>query len=481
MYDAYPFDPRSGVWTTPALPPPARRLGDRQTCVFPLSRRLAGEWSFLPSPLAGVPSPFAADQDFDFSDALPWQDVLAPACLAMQGFDLENNREYYYRTRVDLPAGCAGKRLLIRFEGVYSNARVWVNGRFLRSHAGGFTPFDCDISDFGDLPFVTLVVGVADLEGDTPGIWNPHGRMQGDPSWASYYAHFNIGGILRPVSLLVLEPCHIAAVIPETVLEKGACRFRLGVTVAVPESGAPKDLVLEQELTDPHGRVVLQNRLAVEERFRLPLRREPARTMDPAPDWCARRPESHAADLRRAGGDPGASVPDKDLYGLGLSQIVPDALLWTAESPFLYTLRLRLTAGGRLLEEVEQAVGLREILYGGAKATAPNRLYVNGKEVKLRGACRHDVSARFGRSMTPEEERREVQAYKRCNLNFVRTSHYPPSEHFLSLCDRYGLYVEVENAACFKGANGVEIHCPPSSLWTQWPRPWPRTGRTPAF
>lgn len=138
--------------------------------------------------------------------------------------------------------------------------------------------------------------------------------------------------------------------------------------------------------------------------------------------------------------------------------------LWDAEHPNLYTLRLILSKDGERIETIEREVGLREICYGVANGTDKNKVYINGKEIKLRGVCRHDVSADKGRCITDEEAFEELSAYKRNNVNFVRTSHHPVSEHFLALCDRLGIYVEQENSACFKGANDVEIQNPPEEF-----------------
>ena len=76
-------------------------------------------------------------------------------------------------------------------------------------------------------------------------------------------------------------------------------------------------------------------------------------------------------------------------------------------------------------------------------------MLVNGMPVKLRGACRHDIHPTLGRTTTAELDSLDVILFKRSNMNFVRTSHYPPTERFLEYCDRYSIYVESETAVCF--------------------------------
>ena len=77
-------------------------------------------------------------------------------------------------------------------------------------------------------------------------------------------------------------------------------------------------------------------------------------------------------------------------------------------------------------------------------------MFVNGYPVKLRGACRHDMHPTLGRTTTAELDSLDAILFKEANMNFVRTSHYPPTERFLDYCDRYGIYVECETAVCFQ-------------------------------
>jgi beta-galactosidase/beta-glucuronidase len=78
-----------------------------------------------------------------------------------------------------------------------------------------------------------------------------------------------------------------------------------------------------------------------------------------------------------------------------------------------------------------------------------DRLPVNAQPVKLRGACRHDIHPALGRITTTEPDSLDAALFKEANMNFVRTSHYPPAERFVEYCDRLGIYVECETAVCF--------------------------------
>ncbi|MEE9463765.1 MAG: glycoside hydrolase family 2 TIM barrel-domain containing protein, partial [Bacteroidales bacterium] len=126
-----------------------------------------------------------------------------------------------------------------------------------------------------------------------------------------------------------------------------------------------------------------------------------------------------------------------------ISLDLEDPLKWDAEHPNLYTLVTYLSDGDETVLSRTDKVGFREVQVEG------NRLLVNGRPVKLRGADRHDIHPVLGRMTTPELDREDVLLAKEANMNFIRTSHYPPSESFLRYCDEYGLYVEDETAICF--------------------------------
>lgn len=109
--------------------------------------------------------------------------------------------------------------------------------------------------------------------------------------------------------------------------------------------------------------------------------------------------------------------------------------LWTAETPSLYRLRLTVSVAGKSVQTVEQRIGLREV------SIADGRLLLNGRPIKLRGVNHHDLDPTHGRAITREQLRTDLELMKKGNVNFVRTSHYPPSPALLELCDELGLYV----------------------------------------
>lgn len=141
-----------------------------------------------------------------------------------------------------------------------------------------------------------------------------------------------------------------------------------------------------------------------------------------------------------------------------LSYNISRPMKWDAEHPNLYTATIDLTdADGTPLATIKKHIGFRSI------EIRKDRTLVNGRQVKLRGACRHDVDPRRGRSTDRATDSIDALLFKQANMNFVRTSHYPPSEDFIEFCDRMGIYVECETAACFVDTHRQKNYAPGAS------------------
>jgi len=206
---------------------------------------------------------------------------------------------------------------------------------------------------------------------------------------------FSMGGILRSVALYVLPENYFTFVYARTTFDHQYRHANLGLSYSL--NAADENIVITADLYDPMGLHI---------------------------------------------------VEEKVLSVFGSDDIkVENPLKWDSEHPWLYTLKLKVAqiieGYTCFIEETELKIGFRQIDRLG------NRLLVNGQEVKLRGACRHEVSALDGRCLTPEMIREDIALFKEANCNYIRTSHYPPSEYFLDLCDEYGIYVENELPLAF--------------------------------
>lgn len=404
----------SNIWETPFIPKAAVKVAGVKKPEISLNDPSgSGAWRFLYeipdyTMEGGVPAPEASVQDYDFTawNDKNWQNIKVPGEPAMQGFDISTNQEYYYQREITIPQDFTGNRILVRFDGVYCNARVWINGTYIRTHIGGFTTWDCDITEYA-LPghTVTMTVGVADLFSSEKGIWNPEGKSVNNPANATQYAHHNIGGINRDVSLLALPFDCIMRTYVETEFDESFIDAELHITAQLAMVSQAASLyieLLDGERREADATLEIENigTMSAAKRITIPV-----------------------------------AAPKK----------------WDAEHPNLYTLRETLLINGKEIQVNEERIGFREIHYGGRDGSDVNKIYVNGKEVKLRGTCRHDVSVESGRSVTREECYAEIRAYKNANINHIRTSHYPGSEDLLDACDELGMYVEQETAVCFQG------------------------------
>jgi glycosyl hydrolase, family 2 len=108
---------------------------------------------------------------------------------------------------------------------------------------------------------------------------------------------------------------------------------------------------------------------------------------------------------------------------------------WSAETPFLYCLRLKLKKDNQIFDTAELTVGFRKI------EIIDGNFTVNGKAVLLNGVNMHDFSPAGGSTVDRAVIEQDIILMKRHNINAVRCSHYPKADYFYDLCDTYGLYV----------------------------------------
>ena len=110
--------------------------------------------------------------------------------------------------------------------------------------------------------------------------------------------------------------------------------------------------------------------------------------------------------------------------------------LWSAETPYLYTLEIKVRdKSGRITQKARANVGFRDVEIRGTA------LYVNGKPVLIKGVNHHEMNPYRGYCLTREDMLEDIRQLKLLNINAVRTSHYPKDPYWYELCDHYGIYV----------------------------------------
>jgi beta-galactosidase len=345
---------------------------------------LSGAWSFHPAPPKGF-------EKLTERNAKGFKPIEVPGDWSMQGFAVKPWSAAGYLRTVTIPADWKGARILLRSDGAQSLATFWVNGKLAGTHEGGFTAFELDITELCR-PGAANTIAAAVQNESTADIL----------ASGTQYASYQFGGLTRKVALIAVPALHIADVDVVTDVAEDGRQAAFKVEVAVEEalfgaaSGGLDDGSVSLALSDPDGRVV--------HRRTRPFSR-------PGPDG---------------------------LVLIPFEGTIESAALWDGEHPYLHTLAIELSAGGRTLETVVRRVGLRKVEVAG------RRLFVNGRPVKLRGVNRHEVHPLRGRSLTPGLWRRDAELYRAANVNYIRTSHYPPAEEFLDACDELGLFVECE-------------------------------------
>lgn len=118
-------------------------------------------------------------------------------------------------------------------------------------------------------------------------------------------------------------------------------------------------------------------------------------------------------------------------------EIIGEKRLWTAETPNLCILRLKLLdRRGRVLHQVDTRFGYRSL-----QVRPGDGFYLNGQKLQVRGVNRHSFRAETGRTLSPRLNKEDVRLIKSMNMNAVRLAHYPADKDFLDACDSLGLYV----------------------------------------
>ena len=298
---------------------------------------------------------------------------------------------------------------MLKFQGINGFATVYVDGKQVAYHENGFITWNVDITEeVCGKQTLSLAIDV-DEESDI----------------VSAYSH---GGMLHSSWLYVLPEAYVNALYLSPLFDEDmeTCSLRVDIDLAnMPES------------IDGKGKIRSAEMAAGKEKGRLA-------------SAAVYKAEFALYDPNGIKTKEKSLVLDNKIKGYYTDQLyVANPVLWDAEHPRLYRFELILykldsiSGTWEPLEQINKKVGLRKLERKG------NRLFVNHNEVKLRGVCRHEISPRNGRALTNELIEQDVALFKEANCNYIRTSHYPPSEYFLDQCDEHGIYVEDELALAF--------------------------------
>jgi len=350
--------------------------------IFRKQISLNGEWQFqLDHQQVGEKERWFDPQ----TDVSSWLYVCVPSNWDNYNYGLKGYEGTCWYRREFRMKETKGQKVRLCFDGVNHGAKVWLNGIYIGSHEGPYTPFEFDISDKLKAKNI-LVVRVENLQ-------IAHRVPEGSGGW------WNYGGIYRNVWLEISNSTYIQDLfIKAKPLEDGKGRVEAMVKID-PGDIDPRRLKLNFVLYDPDGKIVLDSRQDSALQGKLPTSGT----------------ERH------------------------FSFDVKNARLWDTENPNLYELSLYLDAEGRTVDAIEEHFGIREI------AIKEGKLTLNGKPIFIKGVNRHEEYPNNGK-VDPgnmlESDLRMIKYELGCN--FIRTSHYPNERRFYELTDKMGLLVETE-------------------------------------
>ena len=326
----------------------------------------------------------------------------------------ERNPTGVYRRTFTVPAGWRGQEVFLRFGAVGSAFYVWVNGRLVGYSQGSMEPAEFRITDYLlQRPAGKQTANHLPSTGPCPQQLTVCVLKYCDGSYLEDQDMWRLAGIHRAVTLFATPRIRIRDVGVRTVLDSCYRDARLIIhpdLEALPGQRGDGYRV-EASLYDSDHHPVVEGL---------------------ASDAATMLNQDHRAAIMND------RTPQRGYPKWGwMETVVRNPHKWTAETPYLYTLRLALKDSlGNTVEQVEQRVGFRSLEMDGQ-----GRFLVNGRPVRLRGVNRHEMDPWRGHVMTEERMLQDISLIKQANINAVRTAHYPDTERWYDLCDSLGLYV----------------------------------------
>jgi len=301
----------------------------------------------------------------------------------------------YYEKKFNIPAGFAGKKVFITFEGMMQVSDVWLNGTHIGSKKGGYLPLIIDLTGKLKCGKENSILVRLDNQ-DNPLV--PPGKPLSSLDFCYY------SGIYRDVFLTVTEPLHITDAVYEGKPKSG------GVYVTYPLVSKEKAQI--DIGTHIKNEAESEKLISVTQNF-----------LDKNKIAVASLTNEYTL---KAGED------------FKITQImhVENPLLWSVDEPNLYTLVTIVSDNRREIDRVETRVGIRKINF-----TRERGFELNGKQVILAGTNRHQEYPYVGNAVPDNAHYRDIVKIKNAGYNIVRLAHYPQDPSVLDACDELGMLV----------------------------------------
>lgn len=325
---------------------------------------------------------------------------------------VERNPTGCYRRTFSVPTEWKGKEVFVRFGAVSSAFYLYVNGQEAGYSQGSMEPAEFRITPYlkdGQNQIALKVMKYSDGS-----------YLEDQDMW-------RIAGIHRGIELYATPKIRIADFGVRTLLDKDYKDAELVIDpkLAVFDSERGTGYRITAMLYDATGKAVTDTAL-----------------------WQSAEP---MLNLDKKGKILNERNPQRGYAPYGwLKTTIKNPYKWDAEHPYLYTLKLALVdSTGNAVERAETKIGFRSV------EIKDGMMLVNGKQVRLRGVNRHEMDPETGHVMTEERMIEDIKLLKQCNINAVRTCHYPNTERWYELCDEYGIYLMDETDLEEHGLRGT--------------------------
>lgn len=314
-------------------------------------------------------------------DASKWSTVHVPQAWDTYEAGLwEYEGIAWYKTTINATDFDAVKRNILKFNRVMFYTKVWLNGEVVGENIDGYLPFDFDITKLLKPNQANSLVIRVD---NKPRIeWLPGGKQI---EWIQY------GGILEKVELTGYAFTYIEDLTIITKLQPKGAAVSCIVVLVNDTAKAVKTLV---EVT---------------------ISREKSEYKKSQP----------------------VTLKANETKNVTIDFTVPDAQLWSPETPILYQAKAALTTGGIMVDDLHDRFGIREVSVSGTS------ILLNGKQLTVKGVNRYDDYGRFGPNVPDDLLHQDLALMKSAGINFIRV-HYPQSADLLSLYDEYGFVMMEE-------------------------------------
>ncbi len=346
-------------------------------------------------------APGAEATDFDDSQ---WEVVCAPHTVRLEPSEVSGCRNYqgvcWYRKQFVVPADLQGKELTVHFEAIMGKQWVYVNGRLVKEHLGGYLPITIHLSKEGVKAGDKCLIAVkADNSDDKT---YPPGKKQTQLDFAYH------GGMYRDVWLIGKSPVHITDAIERGQVAGGGVFLhyanisekRADIFVDVEVEGRGRATVIAR-IKDADGKVL--------------------------------------KTLKQT-----KAVASSSLFTLHSSLQSPH--LWSPEDPYLYQVEIMVMKGKEAMDGGMVRAGIRKAEFRGKGngQSASGGFWLNGKPYhQLIGGNRHQDFAYVGNALPNSQQWRDAKRLKEAGMTIIRAAHYPQDPSFMDACDELGLFVIV--------------------------------------